>query len=210
MKLKVEPTKSKPVPYDTQDEEPISFAEALQVTANTVDFLEQLGAPPEVPLEDAHKTAALLKSAMEKQNKTALSSPPVAYGAREFVRAYGVSLAMEMGQVRTALTNKLLALADCGDTKYELKAIELLGKHSDIALFTERSEVTINYKNADDLEDAIKERVKRLLNATEVEGVRLDEESLDDELGVALQKEPKVDPMYQLAEESEENDENAS
>jgi hypothetical protein len=61
----------------------------------------------------------------------------------------------------------------------------LLGKHSDIALFTERSEVTINYKSSSDLEEAIKERVKRLLNAKVVESVPISIEDLDDELGVA-------------------------
>ena len=32
-------------------------------------------------------------------------------------------------------------------------------------IFTERSEITINYKSPDALEAAIKERIKRLLNA---------------------------------------------
>jgi hypothetical protein len=41
----------------------------------------------------------------------------------------------------------LLEIADCGDAKHELKAIEMLGKHSDIALFKERSEITINYNS---------------------------------------------------------------
>jgi hypothetical protein len=37
-----------------------------------------------------------------------------------------------------------------------LKALELLGKHSDIGIFTERSEITINYKDPADLENEIK------------------------------------------------------
>jgi len=88
-------------------------------------------------------------------------------------------LAMDAAQARAAITNKLMEIADCGDPRYELKALELLGKHSDIGIFTERSEVTINYKNPEELEKAIKERVKNLLNATVVETV-----SLDDQLGV--------------------------
>jgi hypothetical protein len=85
--------------------------------------------------------------------------------------------------VRTALTNKLLEIADCGDIKHELRAIELLGKHVDIGLFTERSEISINYKDPESLEKAIKERVKRLLNADiiDVTPVGLD---LDEELGI--------------------------
>jgi hypothetical protein len=76
-----------------------------------------------------------------------------------------------------------MEIANCGDTRYELKALELLGKHSDIGIFTERSEITINYQNPKDLEEAIKERVKRLLNASVVDVSPLNA-NLDEELGV--------------------------
>ncbi len=109
------------------------------------------------------------------------------------MRTYGQQLAMDAAQARAAITNKLMELADCGDPRYELKALELLGKHSDIGIFTERSEITIKYKDPDDLENEIKERVKRLLNANVVETVSLDE-SLDD--------------ILDGGEEDEENEEN--
>jgi hypothetical protein len=60
--------------------------------------------------------------------------------------------------------------------------LELLGKHSDISLFTERSELTINYNSPDALETAIKERVKRLLNAKVIDMPMVGED-LDEELG---------------------------
>ena len=93
-------------------------------------------------------------------------------------------MALDAAQARSAITHKLMELANCGDPRYELKALELLGKHSDIGLFTERSEITINYKNPEDLEDAIKERVKRLLNADVID-VNPIGADLDDQLGVA-------------------------
>ena len=92
-------------------------------------------------------------------------------------------MAMDVVQVRTALTTKLLELADCGDAKYELKAIELLGKHSDIGLFTSKSEININYNSPESLENAIKERVKRLLNA-EVVDIKPLGMDLEEELGI--------------------------
>ena len=76
-----------------------------------------------------------------------------------------------------------MEIANCGDPKFELKALELLGKHSDIGLFTERSEITINYKSSTDLENAIKERVKRLLN-TDVVDITPISDNLDEELGI--------------------------
>ena len=185
MTINIEPTKDIPPPYDMADVETSSFAEELAVVANTQDLLDQLGPPPEITQEDAVKTASLLDKAVKTQDKAALSSPPVAFAAREFLRVYSSRIAAEMSDVRAALTNKLLELANCGDPRFELKALELLGKHSDIALFTERSEVTVTYKNSNDLEDAIKERVKRLLNAKDITPENaVNADNLDDVLGV--------------------------
>jgi hypothetical protein len=75
----------------------------------------------------------------------------------------------------------LVALADCGDPKLELKALELLGKHSDIGLFTERSEITVHHTSSTSLENSIKERVKRLMNAEITDVIPFDD--LDAHLG---------------------------
>lgn len=185
MTIKIEPTKEHKIPYDVQDDETETYIDELKVVANTQDLLEQLNGPPEMDMETAVKSSKLLEQSLKNQDKKALGTEAVAYGAKAFVQAYSKRLAFDMNDVRTALTQKLLELANCGDTRFELKAIELLGKHSDIALFTERSEVTVNYKTSSDLENAIKERVKRLLNADVIDVTPLDSASLDDMLGVA-------------------------
>lgn len=185
MAIEIEPTKDIPLPYIEKADQPEQFVDSLEVTANTVEMLEQLGAPPEVEAEDAFATAELLKKALKKQDTKALTQPTVAFGAKEFVRTYSARLANEISDVRTAITNKLLELANCGDPRFELKALELLGKHSDIALFTERSEVTVNYKNSSDLEGAIKDRIRRLLHssAVDVEPITPSADRLDDAFG---------------------------
>jgi hypothetical protein len=185
MTINIEPTKDIPPPYDTADVQTSSFAEEMAVVANTQDLLEQLGPPPEITPEDAAKAASLLDKAVKTQDKGALATPPTAFAAREFLRVYSGRIAAEMSDVRAALTNKLLELANCGDPRFELKALELLGKQSDIALFTERSEVTVTYKNSSDLETAIKERVKRLLKAKDITPENtVNANTLDDVLGI--------------------------
>ena len=72
-------------------------------------------------------------------------------------------------------------MTDCGDPKIEIKALELLGKHSDIGLFTERSEITVHHTTSKGLEDSIKERIKRLMNAEVMDATPLDD--LDTLLG---------------------------
>jgi hypothetical protein len=197
--IKVEPTKDHPVPYIAQDDETKTFRDELAVTANTLSLLEELGGGPDVDPETARAEKSLVENALKKQNKKAMQSvTTAAYAAREFIKEYANQVAADVNEVRSAITTKLLALANCGDPKFELKAIELLGKHSDIALFTERSEITINHKSSADLEEAIKERVKRLLNAEVIDVTPLMDD-LDAELAVV--EEPEFTEVQEVKED---------
>lgn len=186
--VKIEPTDEYPIPYDTSDEELDTFADKLASMGNTAELLESLGVPVEATKGTLSEEAALVDKALAQQTIAPLkASLPAALGAASFLKAYGQSRALDIDQVRAALTNKLLEIADCGEIKYELKAIELLGKHSDIGLFTERSEITINHTNPDSLEAAIKERVKRLLNADVIDIKPLGMD-LEEELGLNIEE----------------------
>ena len=182
--VKLKPDKEHPVPYDLSEEKPTGILEEMAVAGNTVELQVALGAPLETTQENADKEKALLDRVIAEHNPENLKQPSTAFAAAAFLRTYGATMALDAAQARCALTNKLMEIANCGDIRHELKAIELLGKHSDIGLFTERSELTINYKDPADLENAIKERVKRLLNASlvDVKGIG---EDLDGQLGVA-------------------------
>ena len=183
--INIEPTKDHPVPYSTDDEKPETFKDELAVTANTVDLMEGLGMAIEFSAEDAEKTKKLVKQAIEKQDSRALKNTNTAFAATAFIKTYANQLALDVHQARSAITAKLMEIANCGDPRYELKALELLGKHIDIGLFSERSEITINYKDSNDLEKAIKDRVKRLLNAEVVDATPL-YDNLEEELGITV------------------------
>ena len=178
--VKVTPSEDHKVPFDVEPDEPANFMEELAIAANTAETLEVLGAPLEVDPATYDREKALIDAVAKRQQSAPLKNYSTALAASGFLKTYGQNIAFDVGQVRAALTNKLMEIANCGETKYELKALELLGKHSDISLFTERSEITINYNSPDALEAAIKDRVKRLLNATVIDmtppGMDLDEE----------------------------------
>lgn len=181
--VKLEPTDEHPVPFSTDDETTGSFAEELMVAASTADLLSKLGAPIEVDKRTFQEEKDLVDSVIKDQRTKPLQNINTAIGISSFLQNYGRSLAFDAAQARAAITSKLMEIADCGDIKYELRALELLGKHSDIGLFTERSEITVNYNNSADLEKAIKERVKRLLNADIIDVTPLGMD-LDMELGI--------------------------
>jgi hypothetical protein len=201
--IKVEPSTEHPLPYSASAEDPLNFTEDLTIAANTAELLEVLGAPIEVDAQTLEQEKKLLAAVVKDQSTKKLTSLPAAIGASSFLRAYGQSLALDVNQMRSALTNKLLEIADCGDTKYELRAIELLGKHSDIGLFSDRSEITINYNTPESLEAAIKERVKRLLNADVVDIKPLGMD-LAEELGFTAIEEGEWEDVAQEEEQGDE------
>lgn len=210
--VKVEPTDEHPVPYSLEGEEPEAYFDQVAVAANTADLLEQLGAPLEVDERTLSREKALISSALKGKNPEALKHYPTALAASAFIKTYGHNLAHDVMEVRAALTNKLLEIANCGEIKHELRALELLGKHSDIGLFTERSEITVNYKSPDALEAAIKERVKRLLNADVIDatpvGLDLDEElGIFDDASGSVAVASEIEAMLGPDEEEEQTDE---
>lgn len=215
--IKVEPTRDHKVPYSLDDETPKTLLDEIAVAGNTAELQVEMGAPLELPNKaDQEKLNNLIKDARRnpagKGNgntlSPALTQTNTAYATASFLRNYGQMLAFDVAQARAAITHKLMEIADCGDIKHELRALELLGKHSDIGLFTERSEITINYKTPESLENAIKERIKRLLNADiiDVTPVGID---LDEELGVYVppEQEEVYDALVEDEEQTEEGEE---
>lgn len=208
--VKIEPDTEHPVPYDLSEEKPKTFLDELAVAGNTAELQLELGAHPESTPADAKLEKELLEQVIKKQKSNALKRPETALAAAGFLHEYGRQVALDAQAARAAITNKLMEIANCGDIRYELKALELLGKHSDIGIFTERSEITINYKTPQDLEDAIKERVKRLLNGNIVD-IGPATLNLDDELGFAEEIAPKqVEDLKVLKEDWATNDDEAT
>jgi exopolyphosphatase/pppGpp-phosphohydrolase len=206
--IRVEPTDEHPVPFSTDEEKPKSLLDEIAVAGNTAELLVNLGAPLGAD-EDVAKATKKLKDAVTKGKTKNLNEVSTAFGAAAFLRQYGQQLALDANQVRAAITFKLMELANYGDPKIELKALELLGKHSDISLFSSKSEITINYKNPEDLENAIKERVKRLMNADVIDMVPLGK-TIEEELAHFDHNRAIEINETEEAEEEDESDEDAA
>jgi hypothetical protein len=82
---------------------------------------------------------------------------------------YDRNIVKDAAQLRTYITNKLIEISDCGNAKDELRALELLGKISDVGLFIEKSEINIVNTTPAALEHAIKDKINRLLGQRNIE-----------------------------------------
>ena len=51
--------------------------------------------------------------------------------------------------------------------KTRMRALELLGKISDVGLFTEKSEVTITHQTTDDIKEKLRAKLAKIVNPEE-------------------------------------------
>jgi hypothetical protein len=164
---------------------PKDIAARLDVFFNTAAFIEEAGGEVAVD-DDARKESREIFSGSETAPPTPTSSA-VALHLKALVNEYDYQVLESNIQARQYIVNRLLDISDPrGETKpmEQLKALELLGKVSEIGLFMERVEVNINTKSTAELEeDLVKTLTRYMGNATIVEdktdnvlGVDLDEE----------------------------------
>lgn len=203
--IPVEPTAGHKVPFDLSDEEPATHKDGVAVAVNTVDLIAQLGGGLDFDNNDLDKAQKLVLGQDKPNTPKHVTSSGEAAAAHSIIKQFDFTAFNDALQARNYITNKLVSLSNCGDPKLELKALELLGKHSDIGLFTERSEVTITHTTSEALEKSIKERVKRLLNAdaTDVTPRLIDEL---DEVAEVRKAEKAVEKTEAQPEQPEQKD----
>lgn len=82
--------------------------------------------------------------------------------AGELLENFGKAMVTSAAEVRNLITNKLIVETDNPDPKVRLKALEMLGKVSDVGLFVEKSEITIKDQTDGDLRDRLRAKLERL------------------------------------------------
>lgn len=185
MQIPIEPNLDKPIPAVAQPQQGETKEQRMKIAGNTALLLAELGADISVsPEEDAaaKEMFAKLKPGEEKntrpsQDERALSVPGVAYKLGGYISEYEKQIVADKVQVRTVVMNRLMEISQDEDNKVALKALELLGKASD--LFTERSEITITHQTSDELKAAIKERIAQLMHTTQLNAKTKTEKRLD-------------------------------
>ena len=133
--------------------------------------------------EDPEKTS---KAATTK--RVANLTPATLIMTDRILKDFGHSVVKSATQVRHLVTNRLIEETDNPDPRIRIRALELLGKISDVGLFAEKTEVTITHQTTDDLKDRLREKLTRLVNpepqieeAIVIDGEKID---VDKELGL--------------------------
>lgn len=160
-----------PRPYK-QDKDVMDLRERATAACNTAQALERMGASFDLPTHADMEVAAILAESYaedpEKASKKVTNAradtltPASIILAGNILTEFGRTVVQSATQIRQLVTNKLLLETENEDARIRLRALELLGKLSDVGLFTEKSEVTITHQTSDDLRESLKNKLRAL------------------------------------------------
>ena len=172
----------------------IDLHERVRAVSCTADILAGHGYELEEASQEAQDIAAALATSYAADPETtskqvttqrAAALPPASLiETRRILDEFGSAVVRHSIEIRHLVTNKLLLESENPDPRVRIRALELLGKITDVGLFTERSEVTITHQSTEDLRKTLREKFNRILNKDVQDIVVIDDIDVDKELGI--------------------------
>ena len=176
--------------------------ERAEAACVTIDLLVGAGLDPDLLVpkpSDREVVAAVVEAFANDENQTSQAlttnristmTPASLLLVRAVLDEFGHAVVKKSAHIRHLVTNKLILESDNPDPKVRIRALELLGKISDVGLFSERTEVTITHQSTDELKQTLRDKLNKLRAKMDVIDVTPVETSfpagidLDHELGI--------------------------
>ena len=177
---------------------PVDLKTRTKHAAETAKELEKHGLNLEPTKEDKDIAAKLTVAYADNPETTSKKvttkkastlTPASLVLTNNILKEFGQSVVESATHIRHLVTNKLLLETDNPDPKVRIRALELLGKMSDVSLFAEKSEVTVTHQSTDDLREKLRAKLNKLVKVEDdrdKDPVIIDGESfdVDKELGL--------------------------
>ena len=193
----VTPELDVPVPFSLTAEEARDLHARAQAAFNTVEFLTANG------MQLPTVTPADKKEAREQFFETPTAGKEISTAAAIILKGmldeYDVEVVRNAAQVRNYVKMRLMMLTGSDKESTQLKALELLGKMSDVGAFTERLEINVTHRTTEELQAELATKLSSYMDGiidVEAKSIEIKEEKylngapavqvidLDEELGM--------------------------
>ena len=195
--LLVTPELDVPVPFSLTAEEARDLHARAQAAFNTVEFLTANG------MQLPTVTNADKKEAREQFFETPTAGKEISTAAaiilKGMLNEYDVEVVRNAAQVRNYVKMRLMMLTGSDKESTQLKALELLGKMSDVGAFAERLEINVTHRTTEELQAELATKLSSYMDGiidVEAKSIEIKEEKylngapavqvidLDEELGM--------------------------
>lgn len=172
--------------------------QTLNAQVKTASWLDQFADDDEAVLEKAQQervsdtfSSLVTQDPGAKDKLLTLEMPEEVKSVVSMVTAFQWKFVEQANELRSMAVTKIAKETDHPDARIRLKALELLGKVTEVALFTDRVEVKREDMSDEELENKIKAKLERYMGVVDVVEARRvedEEEDLDDIDDVGIEK----------------------
>jgi len=145
-----------PLPFDTSPEEIEDFRQKAHAMFLTIEELHKNGAPVEVTESDKREAHVAFAASKVPKNAT----PGTIVHLESLLSEWDQEVLDVGRRLRNYVTNKLIVESNDPDPKVRLRSLELLGKVSNVGLFSERVDVTVTHRTVEDIERELKKTLE--------------------------------------------------
>jgi hypothetical protein len=151
----------------------LDLRERAEAACNTVRLLEGHGL--DATPDETDDTVASILATTYAEDPEATSkkvgnanmrtlTPASIVQTNNILKEFSHIVATSAAEIRNLVTNKLILETENADPRIRMRALELLGKISDVGLFADRKEVTITHQNTTELQEKLRTKLERLKN----------------------------------------------
>lgn len=155
--------------------EKLSPAETFNAKIKTVSFLDEITGDDEEIISEASETRAveafgslISNSPDAKQKILELQLPEEVRSSVAMLSEYQWKFVQQAEELRSMAVAKIVKETDHPDARIRLKALDMLGKVTEVALFTERVEVKKTEMSDEELEKRIREKLGKYMGKADV------------------------------------------
>ena len=152
-----------PIPASLTPEEAKSLHAKAQAAFKTVEFLEAMGMPVGEPTSADKKEARALFFETPGA-ETEVQTSGKALMLKALLDEYDVEVVRNAAQLRGYIRLKLLELSETGKESTQLKALELLGKLSDVQAFSESFQISVTHQTTEELRQTLAQKLSMYLH----------------------------------------------
>ena len=152
------------------------FYEKAVAACNSADLLGLEGKPTAEHWAEAEEAVREIAVEPTNANKKYLKKSqsydtPTYRATKQILDEFSIRVVENATQIRLLVTNKLILETENPDPKIRLRALENLGKITDVGLFTEKSEVTVTHRSSEDLVSSLRAKIQKLRAAQDEDAV---------------------------------------
>jgi hypothetical protein len=194
--IRVLPEITIPIPVDLTPQEAKTLHEQTKAAFNTAEFLIAMGHEPTEELMKASQREAARLGTGSPDAKRRPFNTETAIWMNDLLQRYNNAIVEDTIRLKTYVTTRLVEESDGEKAADRLRALESLGKLTQLGMFADKVEISVNHKSTEELKEDLAKKLSRYMGmAQEVEVEKVKETVQVIDLDAELGRKKDINPL---------------